>query len=735
MFNLAFLIPIFPLLAFVLIVFFLNRNNRVSALTAVAGIFLSGVFAYGVLFEAIGHGAELAKHPFFQTLPFVWTLPTGKSFFFVGWMIDPLAAVTLFMVTTVCLMIFIYSIGYMQHRSFDSAQDKHTDEHGHHHVTDDPRYARFFAYISLFACGMLGLVISSNLFELFIFWEIMGLCSYLLIGFWSVRRPDEHHIDDAQTVRAKLAAIKAFLTTRVGDTIFFIGLIFLYIHAKDLNFDAIFNEKTLHHLAEAQALPGVPWITVIALLILGGTIGKSAQFPLHVWLPDAMEGPTPVSALIHAATMVAAGVYLIARTYPLYITAAEAGGPAMTAVAIVGAFTALFAATIGVAQDDIKRVLAYSTISQLGFMIAALGIGAYVAGAFHLITHAFFKALLFLSAGSVIHGVGTNDMMSMGGLRKKMPITATVFIIGALALAGIPPLAGFWSKDEILAHAFERGFGAHPDQVASAVFVMLAVAAFFTAFYMTRQIFLTFFGEARDHHAVEHAHESPKVMWMPLAVLAFFACVIGFANATPFGITFFGKFVGEYVLGIKEHLEHTPFNPMVAGLSIGIAVAGIALGWLVYGWHPVKHGQRDPLSRVPILWSVFRNKYWMDELYGIVIVQKDGAAGKTGKADSVRVQPGLLLYFVGWLSDICFAFDKWVVDGLVNLAGALGRVFSAVSGWIDKTFVDGAVNFVGMITNEIGDGLKYIQTGRVQNYLLLAITGAAIFAFVFFLIR
>jgi len=726
MLNLAFLIPIFPLLAFVLIVFFLNRNNRVSALTAVAGIFLSGVFAYGALYEAIGRGAGLAKEPFFQTLPFVWTLPTGKSFFFVGWMIDPLAAVTLFMVTTVCLMIFIYSIGYMQH--------SHTDEHGHHHITDDPRYARFFAYISLFACGLLGLVVSSNLFELFIFWEIMGLCSYLLIGFWSVRRPNEHHIDDAQTVRAKLAGIKAFLTTRVGDTIFFIGLIFLYIQAKDLNFPEIFNEKTLHQLAEAQALPGVPWVTVIALCILGGAIGKSAQFPLHIWLPDAMEGPTPVSALIHAATMVAAGVYLIARTYPLYITAAEIGGPAMTAVALVGAFTAIFAATIGVAQDDIKRVLAYSTISQLGFMVAALGIGAYVAGAFHLITHAFFKALLFLSAGSVIHGVGTNDMMNMGGLRKKMPITATVFIIGAVALAGIPPFAGFWSKDEILAHAFERGFGEHPDQVASAVFVMLAIAAFFTAFYMTRQIFLTFFGEGRDHHAVEHAHESPKVMWIPLAILAFFATVIGLINAP--GISFFEQFVGEGgVLGITEHLEVTAFNPMIAGLSVGIALLGIALGYLVYGLRPVKSGQRDPLSRVPVLWSVFRNKYWMDELYGIVIAQKEGPAGRTGTVDSVRVQPGLLLYFVGWLSDVCFAFDKWVVDGLVNLAGALGRVFSTISGWIDKTFVDGAVNFVGMITNELGDGLKYIQTGRVQNYLLIAITGATVIVFVFFLIR
>ncbi len=724
MFNYAFLIPVFPLLAFALIIFFFNRNNRLSALTAVAGILLAGVLAYSVLFEAIGHGPELAEKPFFQVLLGFLQIPTGKEVFSVGVMIDPLAAVTLFMVTTVCLMIFIYSIGYMQHT--------HTDEHGHKHTTDDPRYARFFAYISLFACGMLGLVISSNLFELFLFWEIMGLCSYLLIGFWSTRLPHEHHIDDAQTVRAKIAGLKAFLTTRVGDTIFFVGLVFLYIQTRDLNFTAIFTEKTLHHLAETQALPGVPWVTLIALLILGGAIGKSAQFPLHIWLPDAMEGPTPVSALIHAATMVSAGVFLLARTFPLYLTAAQAGGPAMTVVALVGAFTALFAGTIGVAQDDIKRVLAYSTVSQLGFMVAALGIGAYVAGAFHLITHAFFKALLFLSAGSVIHGVGTNDMMNMGGLRKKMPITTTVFIIGALALAGIPPLAGFWSKDEILAHAFERM--QHGDTIGTAVFVMLAVAAFFTAFYMTRQIFLTFFGEGRDHHAVEHAHESPQVMWMPLAVLAFFATTLGLVNAAPLGISFFGHFVGEYVLGIHEPLEHTPFNPMVAGSSVGIALVGIALGWLLYGRKPLKTGERDPLMSLGLVWKVLRNKYYLDEIYGVVIAQKEGPAGKTGTVESVRVQPGWLLQLVVWFAGVCFAFDKAVVDGTVNLAAAIGRAFSEVSAWVDQTFVDGAVNGVGWLANELGDGLKLIQTGRVQNYLVVAISGATIFVFWFMIV-
>jgi NADH-quinone oxidoreductase subunit L len=723
MFNLAFWIPVFPLLAFALIVFFLNRNNRLSALTAVAGIALAGVVAYGVLFESIGRGAELAQHPFEGTLLGFLMIPTGNELFTVGWMIDPLAAVTLFMVTTVCLMIFIYSIGYMQH--------SHTDEHGHVHTTDDPRYARFFAYISLFAFGMLGLVISSNLLELFLFWEIMGLCSYLLIGFWSTRLPNEHHIDDAQVVRATYASLKAFLTTRVGDVVFFVGLIFLYIQTGSLNFTTVFTPETLHHLATVAAFPGVPWVTVIALLFLGGTIGKSAQFPLHIWLPDAMEGPTPVSALIHAATMVAAGVFLVARTFPIFITAGETGGPAMTAVALIGAFTALFASTIGLAQDDIKRVLAYSTISQLGYMVAALGVGAYLAGAFHLITHAFFKSLLFLSAGSVIHGVGTNDMMQMGGLRKKMPITTTVFIIGALALAGVPPFAGFWSKDEILAHAFE--LGTHGNAIAMAVYLMLAVGAFFTAFYMTRQVFLTFFGEGRDHHAVEHAHESPRVMWMPLAVLAFFATFIGLANAP--GIEFMQKFVGAGgVLGIKEPLEATAFNPTIAGSSVVIALAGIALGFLIYGWKPLVSGQRDRLAVLGPIWALLRNKYYLDELYGVVIAQKEGPAGKTGTADSVRVQGGLLILFVGWFARLCAAFDKAIVDGLVNFVGWLGRVIGVISAWIDHTIVDGVVNAIGIFTDMVGDGLKLLQTGRVQNYLLIAVAGVAIFAF-FFMIR
>ncbi|MBI3536073.1 MAG: NADH-quinone oxidoreductase subunit L [Chloroflexi bacterium] len=434
MFNLAYLVVLFPIAAFTLIVFVTRKYHRLSAWTAIAGIFGALAIAYGILLEALPQGAELLKHAFIAKIN--W-LPLGQSSFTMGWLIDPLSVVTLAMVTTTCLMIFIYSIGYMRT-----------------HGEDDPRYARFFAYISLFATGMLGLVISSNLLQFFVFWEIMGLCSYLLIGFWSIRDAHEHHIDDAQVVRATNASKKAFLTTRIGDVLFFVGMIWIYIKVGTLDFDKIFDAKNLALLGNDITTLGLPAAAVIGFLLLGGTIGKSAQFPLHVWLPDAMEGPTPVSALIHAATMVAAGVYLIARMFPLFESPAAA--PALAAVAMVGAFTALFAATIGLAQDDIKRVLAYSTISQLGYMVAALGIAAYAAGTFHLITHAFFKALLFLSAGSVIHGIGTNDMMKMGGLRKKMGITTIVFIIGAFALMGLPPFAGFWSKDEILAAAFEK---------------------------------------------------------------------------------------------------------------------------------------------------------------------------------------------------------------------------------------------------------------------------------------
>lgn len=714
--QLAFLIPLFPFLAFGLIILFTRTNHRLSAYVAIGGIFLALIVAYGVFFEALGRGASLAQD-FILFTPLTW-FSYGQASFSMGWMIDPLAAVMVFMVTTVCLMIFIYSVGYMR--------EKVGEEHGHPIIQDDPRYPIFFAYISLFAAAMLTLVISSNLLEFFIAWELMGYCSYALIGFWDVRLPTEHHIDEAQVLRARAASIKAFLTTRVGDVLFMTGMVFLFIITGDLDFKTIFTPDKLHLLMTGQApVPGMTWLTFVALLILAGTVGKSAQFPLHIWLPDAMEGPTPVSALIHAATMVAAGVYLIARTYPLFTFAAQQGGPVMQAVAVVGAFTALFAATMGLAQDDIKRVLAYSTISQLGYMIAALGIGAYVAGSFHLITHAFFKALLFLAAGSVIHGFGTNDMMKMGGLRNKMPITSWTFIVGGLALMGIFPFAGFWSKDEILGEALTKGLT--PEGAFQLViWGALLAAAFLTALYTSRQIFLSFFGQPRDSHAYEHAHESPPVMWVPLVVLAIFATLIGFWNAP--GIKAFYNFVGAGgVYGVQGDIANeikaaTVFDTQAlvsALISLGVAVSGIVVGWLLYGWHPLRAGQRDPLERLGVVWSLLRNKYFLDELYGYRI-NLDGSGTQ-----------GLLLRLTSWLGDFLFGFDRRIVDGLVNFGGAVGRGFAFVGGLIDHFVVDGAVNAVADVLGEVAGGLRLIQTGRAQNYLIIALLGAAIFALIF----
>lgn len=717
--NFTLFIPLMPLLAFAIIVLFTRNNNRTSALVAILGIIAALALSYGVFLEALSEGPELAQNPFYGA-PIVWA-PFGGATLNFGWLIDPIGAVMLFMVPTVCLMIFIYSTAYMRH--------SHTDEHGQHAITDDPRYARFFAYISLFAAMMLLVVVSSSLLEFFIGWEIMGFCSYALIGFWSFRGLKEHHIDDAQVGRARAAAIKAFLTTRVGDILLMSGIILLFISVGTLDFTKMFEPELLNGMLLGDApLPGWTWPALIALLIFGGTIGKSAQFPLHIWLPDAMEGPTPVSALIHAATMVSAGIFLVIRTYPLFAFAASSGGEAaMNTVAIIGAFTALFAATMGVAQSDIKRVLAYSTISQLGYMLAALGIGAFVAGSFHLITHAFFKALLFLAAGAVIHSVGTNDMFKMGGLLRKMPITGVTFLIGAFSLMGFPPFAGFWSKDEILLESLRGAFfpheGASPNMVMQFVYIALALAAFMTALYTGRQIFLTWFGKPRDEHAYEHAHESPVAMWVPLAVLATFTTFIGFWN-TPFFPQFF-HFVGEGgMLGLAQEFEHSEFDTlaMIAMVvSVSIALGGFLTAWAIYGYRPVAAGQPDPLARFGILWRAPLNKYWLDELYGYKI-NLDGTA-----------TPGLVLRFFGALSRAAYWFDRTVVDGLVNLAGWSGRALAGLWGWVDHNVIDGLVNATGGVTTEMAGWWRTMQTGNVQNYALIAAAGAMAFAILFLL--
>jgi NADH-quinone oxidoreductase subunit L len=635
--------------------------------------------------------------------------------------VDTLTALMLFMVPFVCLMIFIYSKGYM----------------GYGTEQVDPRYSRFFAYISLFACGMLGLIVSDNLLTLFIFWEIMGLCSYLLIGFWY-----EKSYPDPNRITPKEAGLKAFLTTRVGDVIMLLGLVLLYSQVGSLSFMDVFNHETLdmlsHKMMWLSVFGEVPVATLAAVLLFGGAVGKSAQFPLHVWLPDAMEGPTPVSALIHAATMVSAGVYLVARSFPLFAAVPLVhGGTQLAVVAFIGAFTALGASTIAVAQNDIKRVLAYSTISQLGYMIAALGVGAYIAAVFHLITHAFFKALLFLGSGSVIHGVehghhevshghhgheeeafDANDMMNMGGLLSKMPRTAWTFIIGGGALAGIVPLAGFWSKDEILAHAWHEFQHGHDFGTFWPFFVwlLLSIAAALTAFYTARQVCLTFVGRPRTE-AAQHAHESPPSMTWPLMILAFFAVILGL-----FGTPWANQF--HHLIG--EAFEATPFDLFVAGLSTVLALGGVALGWLVYGRKPLAAGQVDPLKRwLGPVHTVLENKYYVDELYHLIFIR-----------------PAI------WLAHTCFKFDnRWVIDPIINLAGRVGVALSNFSSFLDTRYVDGAVNLVwsvaavlsgwnrlfdihvvngavdlaGRLTQIGGERLRPIQTGRVQNYLVVAL--------------
>ncbi len=477
--TLIWLIPLPPILAFFTIVLGTNRSNRLSHIIAIGSMVVSWGLAMVVFFNAVTTEG-LGHHPFHSSIAWI---PTGDTALQIGVLIDPLGALALFFVAWTCLAIFLYSVGYNNYGKPRDPEDRAGLPPRAGGI--EPMYARFFAFISLFAFGMLTLVISDNLLLLFVGWEIMGLCSYLLIGFW-YGKPS-----------ARDAMIKAFMTTRVGDVFMLLGLVYLYSATGTLSYrEILFNEHVLGMLTNTPSvIPALSTAGLIGLLLFIGTIGKSAQWPLHVWLPDAMEGPTPVSAMIHAATMVSAGVYLIVRFFPLITAGWHESGPltpTMLVISFIGAFTALFAATIALAQDDIKRVLAYSTISQLGYMVAAVGIGAYVAAAFHLITHAFFKALLFLGSGSVIHGVehgvqhtndhiDAQDMFNMGGLRKKMPVTFATFLIGGLALSGFPLItAGFWSKDEILADAFAHGH--------LAVFITLALAAFLTAFYTMRQM-------------------------------------------------------------------------------------------------------------------------------------------------------------------------------------------------------------------------------------------------------
>lgn len=733
--NYVWLIPLFPLLAFALIILTpLKHNKAASSGMAIAMVGLSWLYSWALFFIDGSHLMELAHEGHPKTLEWFW-LPTGNSQFTMSLILDGLSLAMIFMVPFVVTMIFIYSTGY----------------HNLGQKNVEPRYSRFFAYTSLFAAGMLTLSLSGNMLLFFIAWEIMGLCSYLLIGFWFEKD------DEFGRLSPKWSSLKAFLTTRVGDVLFFAGLMWLYSLTGSLNINEALTAENIEMMNHAvwgiNGLFILPVLPTVALLIFGGAVGKSAQFPLHVWLPDAMAGPTPVSAMIHAATMVAAGVYLVARMLPLFEPAH--GSPQLMVVALIGAFTAFFAGTIALAERDVKGVLAYSTISQLGYMIAALGLGGLVAGVFHMLTHAFFKALLFLSSGSVIHGmehgvhhvadhahghdshhhdshqhdadhhhageahhdhIDPQNMWNMGNLRSHMPITFAAFMIGGAALAGIPFItSGFWSKDEILGQAFYLwdhhemvyyGF----INVPLIVLVLLSVTALLTAFYTGRQLGLTFFGKERTEEA-HHAHESPRSMTIPLMVLSFFALVAGFVNIPAEVIPGWGGYHGlGHLLEYVHKAAHIEYHPHDFNWPLAIVIGGGGIVSFFGGIGMYAGRATEPLKFLGPIWRAMENKWYIDQIYNVLFIMP-------------AVKFSELLYRVD---------ADWLVDPIVNGAGKFGRGWGELSSWVDRNFVDGTVNLIGIVAEEMGKGLRYIQTGRVQNYLVILLAGLLALAGIYF---
>ncbi len=651
--EMAWLIPVLPLSAFFLIVFFGKRTPGKGAgigIVATGAAFLIGL---GSFVEAIG-SEEIVERS-------IRWITFGSVSLELGIRVDSLAAMMFVVVCLVSLLVQIYSIGYM---------------HG------DVRYTWYYAALNLFTGSMLTLVIANNTVQLLVGWELVGICSYLLIGHWYEEKENSD------------AAIKAFITTKTGDLGFVIGIFVLFVGAHT------FNIGQLQERVEAGDVSSTV-VTAGALLLFSGAVGKSAQFPLHVWLPDAMAGPTPVSALIHAATMVTAGVYMVARIFGLF----SASDTAMSVIAVVASITMLLAAVLAVFQRDIKRVLAYSTVSQLGYMMAGLAVGAATAGIFHLWTHAFFKALLFLGAGSVIHAVHSNDMFDMGGLRKFMPVTYATFIIGSLALAGVPPLAGFWSKDEIIAASFETG--------NRFVFVAALITAFLTAFYMARACRLTFFGRYRrlpiaggadDHHSgLAAPHESPRSMTGPLVVLGVLSVVGGWVG-TPIR-NYFGEWFHF------EHAHHGEFVGWIAVVSIVLAVVGIGAGWMMYRTAEFGFGIIDPLTKLGPLFRAAERRFYFDDIYMRLF------------ARPVQYPIARFVYR---------KLDLKLIDGVVNAAGSGTVLTGRATRVVDENAVDGVVNGVAWLTDKLSFGLRRTQTGNVQRYAAgffagLVIVGAVLF--------
>jgi len=584
-----------------------------------------------------------------------------------GWMVDGLSIMMYFLVGVVGLLVFTYAKSYMD---------------------GDVRFTWFFVSFSLFAGGMLVLVASPNLIQLIVGWELVGVASYLLIG---------HYWEDYAIVDA---ANKAFMVNKVADAALFIGVIIMAVSVGSFRFNdmiAIVVKGESGMLSQYAFWAG--------LLLFIGAMGKSAQFPLHVWLPDAMAGPTPVSALMHAATMVTAGIYLIGRLFPFYLDVFGLfAGDVRNIIIVIGGLTLFLAGFLAIVQDDIKKVLAYSTVSQLGYMMAAMGAGAYTAGLFHLFTHAFFKALLFLGAGSVIHAVHSNNMSDMGGLRKKMPITFWTFIIGTLALVGIFPFAGFFSKDEILASMRFAGVEGGQD-IANFILILGIAGAFITAFYMMRLVALTFFGTYKGH---AHPHESPKMMTYPLIGLAFFAVTAGWANI-PGVYTGFTTWLATRVplTGIGDHHPESIELPLVL-LTSAVVITSLALGWFIYGKDADTQVERDRL-RIPVLWPLFEHLYFIDDIYMNGIV---------------RPTMGPLARIVLWI-------DMRVVDGIVNAVGAVSLVFARVVKATDENIVDGVFNATGAATGASGSLLRKSFTGRIQQYAAFSFIGVLVIVVLF----
>jgi NADH-quinone oxidoreductase subunit L len=623
----AWLVPALPLGAWAVILLLGRRLPGRGAPVGILAVLASWAIATVLLARSIGGGASLHAQTTWAPIAVGLRIPLGVT-------VDGLAAVLLFVVTTVSLLVQVYSVSYMR---------------------GDERYTFFFAKLSLFTAGMLIVVLADNLLQFLVGWEIMGVCSYFLIG---------HYWEDVANARA---AIKAFLTTRVGDLGFMAGIFVFFWAARSFEIQRIVDGVHAGRIAAGT-------VTLGAVLLFCGAIGKSGQFPLHTWLPDAMAGPTPVSALIHAATMVAAGVFLVARMYPVF----AASGAALDEIAVIASITMLLAALLALVQDDIKRVLAYSTVSQLGYMMAGLGVGGYAAGVFHLFTHAFFKALLFLAAGAIIHAVHSNNLREMGGLRRVMPWTFWTFLAGALALVGLVPLSGFWSKDEILTDAWDAGFGggvagvATSRGVAQVVFVVGLLTALLTAVYVARMLWLAFGAAFRGQG---HPHEADGVMVFPLVMLAIGAVFAGLVGSPLAGDHPFAAWVATPLLPSE--------GPATINLGLAAATTAVALLGLLVGTAMYRRGlpEQEYLARLPLVFTVLQHKFYLDDLYERGIVRA--------------------------------------------VAGAI----APATAWFDQRVVDGAVNGVALATRRLARGLRLVQSGQAQWYaaaLFLGVIGLAV---------